>query len=239
MDFFDPTIWTTILRARDGQEDEAVAALGIMLERYYAPIVRHLQNERRCGQELATELTHDFLVHCQGREFLKAVDPEKGKFRCFIKRSIRNFLRDRHDATMTRKRGEGIQPASLDERDGEGRPLHEPTAAPVDPGLDLDRAWAQTIWTRCLAQLRRECEEALRSRMFNCLVGSLGLSDHQVPLSELAKELGTTEGAVKVARHRLRRRLRELLELEVRQTVATDKDWHEELPYIIRLLTSR
>ena len=48
-------------------------------------------------------------------------------------------------------------------------------------------------------------------------------------LGRVPEELGMTEGAVKVAVHRLRRRYRELLKEEIAQTVADPAEIDEEL----------
>ena len=47
----------------------------------------------------------------------------------------------------------------------------------------------------------------------------------------MAAELGMTDGAVKVAVHRLRRRYRQLLREEIAQTVASPEEIDEEIRY--------
>ncbi len=51
----------------------------------------------------------------------------------------------------------------------------------------------------------------------------------------LASELNLSEGAVKVAVHRLRRRYRELLRDEIAQTVAQPEDIDEEIGYLLSI----
>jgi hypothetical protein len=53
-----------------------------------------------------------------------------------------------------------------------------------------------------------------------------------------AAQLGLTEGAVKVAVHRLRGRYRELLRAEIAKTVATPGEVDEELQHLIAMLTA-
>ena len=54
----------------------------------------------------------------------------------------------------------------------------------------------------------------------------------------VAKELGTTEGAIKVAVHRLRARFKERLRDEVAQTVETPEAVEEELRHLLAALTT-
>lgn len=238
--FGPPRLWTqVILKAKEGDGQASAAALDTILDRYYTPIVRHIQHQLRCHYDDALELAHDFLLHCRTRDFLKGVDRGKGRFRTFIKACIRNFLAEKHRTALSQKRGQGRQPASLDETDDAGRRLYDPPGEAVEAGLDLDRDWARTILSRSLAQLEQECHQALKARLFAALKGSLDAAEDQVPVAATAQELGMTEGAVKTAAHRLRGRLGELVEEEVRQTVASGDDWREELRYLLDLLTHR
>jgi serine/threonine protein kinase len=56
--------------------------------------------------------------------------------------------------------------------------------------------------------------------------------------TDLARELGLTEGALKVAVHRLRRRFREAVRAEISQTLTDGDDVQEELRYLIEVLAS-
>ena len=52
----------------------------------------------------------------------------------------------------------------------------------------------------------------------------------------VGEALGLTEGAIKVAVHRLRRKYQRLLREEVGHTVATDDTIDEEIQYLFRAL---
>src|SRR5436309_272570 len=116
--FFDQTGWTTVLQAKGGTETTRLAALERLLTRYRRPILLEMQCRARCPEIEAEELTHQFIHNCLRRDFLKNVEPEKGRFRSFIKACISNFLRDLH-------REKAAQPSqvSLDETDEEGHRL--------------------------------------------------------------------------------------------------------------------
>jgi RNA polymerase sigma-70 factor (ECF subfamily) len=68
-----------------------------------------------------------------------------------------------------------------------------------------------------------------------CLVGDRMAQ----PYAEMAEQLAMTEGAVKTAVHRLRRRYRQLLIQEIAGTVATPEDVQDELQYLFQVLERR
>ena len=63
----------------------------------------------------------------------------------------------------------------------------------------------------------------------------LGSSD--APYAALAREMNTSEGALKVAIHRLRKRYRELFRLEIADTVADPAEVESELRFLAAALT--
>ena len=65
--------------------------------------------------------------------------------------------------------------------------------------------------------------------MFDHLKPYFGGDKGTVPYRQIAAELGMTEGAVKVAVHRLRRRCRELLRAEIDLTVYGPEEVDDEL----------
>jgi RNA polymerase sigma-70 factor (ECF subfamily) len=85
-----------------------------------------------------------------------------------------------------------------------------------------------TLLEQTLAALRAEFAAAGKAEQFERLIPYLG-GDRGVPYKELAAELGTTEGALKVAVHRFRGRWREVLRDQIAQTVAGPEEVEEEL----------
>ena len=65
----------------------------------------------------------------------------------------------------------------------------------------------------------------------------LGQSD--TPYAALAREMGTSEGALKVAIHRLRKRYRDLFRQEIADTVADAAEVESELRFLAAVLTRK
>ena len=97
-------------------------------------------------------------------------------------------------------------------------------------------AWAMAVMQRAVRALEAEHEAAGKKAQFEALQGWLGGAGADCSQSEAARRLGMSEGAVKVAVHRLRKRLRELIRAEIEQTVPDAAGVDEELRYLIEVL---
>jgi RNA polymerase sigma-70 factor (ECF subfamily) len=117
---------------------------------------------------------------------------------------------------------------SLDFDDGESRLAAEP-ASDVDPDRAFERRWALALLARALERTRREFETGARAELAAALLPHLGGAGDARPYADIAARLGMTEGAVKVAAHRVRARYGEIIRAEIRDTVATDADVEDEL----------
>jgi hypothetical protein len=83
-----------------------------------------------------------------------------------------------------------------------------------------------------LARLREEYANSGKGPLFEILKSSLTGDRTSLPYAEMATKLGTSEGAIKVAVHRLRHRYREILRAEIANTVTSPAEVDEELRYL-------
>ena len=91
---------------------------------------------------------------------------------------------------------------------------------------------------RVLDRVREEFVQHGRLDYFNRLKTYL-VGQAEVPYAELARQLETSEGALKVGIHRLRKRYRELLRAEVAETVADPSQIDGELRYLAAALSNK
>lgn len=232
---FEITSWTTVLQARQDDSD-GQAALERLLTRYYGPIRRIIQIQQRCGNDQADDLTQEFFRICLERDFLKAVEPAKGRFRTFVQTCIRNFLRDQHKKTAAKKRAEDPAPLPACQVGVEGQPLVDPAAEVREPGELIDCAWARHVVGRAVARLEQHCLAEQRMEYFQELKDQLTQRDSRlVDTAKIAARLGIEESTVHVARHRLRKRLGEFIKEEIQDTVEPGGNWREELHYLMKL----
>ena len=88
-----------------------------------------------------------------------------------------------------------------------------------------------------LRRLRAEYTASDREKLFEALKPTLTEASRAVRYAEIASRLDTSEGAVKVAVHRLRQRYRELLRAEIADTVASPDEVDGELRSLFAALS--
>ena len=223
---FATTHWSLVLEARrdSPQSQSAVAEL---CGRYWYPVYAFLRR-RGSSPEDASDLTQDFFATLLEKEYLDDVDRQKGRFRTFLLTAVTRFAAKAYERQQAQKRGGGRKHLSLDVSQGECRYQHEP-ADDWTPEKIFARRWALTILDAALGRLRKDHEESGRIALFETLKVYLTGDSGAPPLAEAARRLNMTEGAVKVAVHRLRERYRQALRDEIGQTVADPADVEDEL----------
>jgi RNA polymerase sigma-70 factor (ECF subfamily) len=91
---------------------------------------------------------------------------------------------------------------------------------------------------RVLAHLRREWEANSRHAEFDELKAGLVGEIPPGGYAAIAARLGSTEGAVRTAVHRLLRKFQARLRHDIAETVASPDDVEDEIRYLIRALDS-
>src|SRR5437867_6197716 len=225
--WFWTTHWSQVLLARKPDSTQAHEALAKLCQRYWYPLYVFV---RRQGQspEDAQDLVQGFFARLLEKHFLKDADPEKGRFRSFLLIALRRFMANEWDRANRLKRGGGHEVISLDEQDTEARYQTEP-ADEMSPERAYEHQWAMTILEQVLDRLEGEFLTAGKSRLFGELKVYLSGESVRSSYSEIGSRLGMTVAAVKIAVHRLRQRYRELLRMEIANTVATPEAIEDEI----------
>jgi RNA polymerase sigma-70 factor (ECF subfamily) len=193
---------------------------------------------RRTGRSPhdAEDLTQAFFERLLEKDWLAVADQKRGRFRSFLLSSLKHFLANEWDRARAQKRGGRIRLVSLDTNTAETRFHHEP-ADTATPDKSFDRRWALTLVDTVLARLQREYVDEGKAELFEKVKGTLGGDRASAPYARLARELNTSEGAIKVAVHRLRQRYRAVLRSEIAQTVAAENDVEDELRHLFEALS--
>jgi len=234
---FQPTRWTLVLRAR-GKSPAAQAALSELCEAYYAPVLAFVRYTVR-DDDASRDLTQEFFAHLLARHGLDTVEPGRGRFRSFLLGAVKHFLADQHDRAQAAKRGGGQAPVSIEAGTGADTTaqLQIPDPASPVPDTVFDRQWALTLVERALNLLAADFVAAGKSEQFETLKPWLLGEIDSLSQADAAGRLGMTEGAAKVAIHRLRKRFRELVKAEIAQTVGDARQVQEELRYLLEVLS--
>ena len=231
---FFTTRWSVVLEAGHGSKERARAAISELCETYWYPLYAYVRR-RGYKPDDAHDLTQAFFTRLLEKNVVNAADPTRGRFRAFLLGSLKNFLANEWDREHAQKRGGGVTPLSLDFRAADGRFVREPVEH-LTPENEFERNWALAVLERALARLEREYAKRGRQRLFERLKPALVAPDDSDSRLAMAQDLGTTEGAVKVALHRMRAAFRESLRQEITDTVGGERDLDDELRLLIDAL---
>lgn len=232
---FATTHWSLILAAGDSASTQHEPALSTLCQTYWFPLYAYLRRRGYSSHE-AEDYTQGFFAGILERKGLQRADPKYGKFRSFLLASLKNFLADERDRARAQKRGGDKKVLSLDFDAAAGRYADAP-AHGLSPEKLFERAWALTVLTGAAERLKAESAASGKQRLFDCLKVYLTAERDVVSYRRAAEKLNMTEGAVKVAVHRLRRRYRELVRDEIAQTVTTEAQIDEEIRDLFAALT--
>jgi RNA polymerase sigma-70 factor (ECF subfamily) len=230
---FTTTRWSLVLAAGRRGSPEADRALAALCESSWYPLYAEARRRGLAAEEASDRVQGFFarLLECDG---FAMADRTRGRFRSFLLAAFGHFMANEWDRQRAQKRGGTRTIASLDARDGESRLLREP-AHQSTPERVFDRRWALALIERALTRLESEYARAGKAAVFAALKPALG-GDRGIPYGNLARTLGISEGAVKVAMHRLRARCAESIRDEVAQTVDSPEDVDDELRLLFAAL---
>lgn len=231
---FATTHWSVVLKAGEVPGDESARALDALCRGYWYPLYAYI---RRLGHSPhdAQDLTQSFFAYLLEKRLLTRADPENGRFRSFLLGSLKNFMANEWRKQSAQKRGAG-QTISFDAEDAEERYAVEP-ADETNPQSLYEQAWAVAVLEQAATSLETEYRSGGKQGLFDALAPFLQGERSDLTYAALGVQLGMSEGAVKVAVHRLRQRYRELLRAAVANTVADPLEVDGELQHLLQILS--
>jgi RNA polymerase sigma factor (sigma-70 family) len=226
-DIFATTRWTVVLAAGGRGSASADMALEELCRTYWYPLYAYVRHQGHSPED-AEDLTQAFFAKFLAKNYLAGLDSNQGRFRAFLLASLKHFLANEWDRSRRQKRGGGATLLSLDYQGADTRYQIDPPDH-LSPDKLYDRAWALTLLEKVITRLREETQAESRAGQFEQLKIYLTVGTNDIPYAEAAAALAMSEGTVRVAVHRLRRRYRELLQQEIVQTLADPAQAEEEM----------
>lgn len=215
---FQTTRWSLIAATRDAVQ--ARPALEQLCRAYRPPVLAFIRRSG-CAPSEAEDLAQAFFLHFIEHGWYAAADPARGRFRSLLLSALRNFLHDQHAQSAALKRGGAALRADA---------LPDELAGDADtPEQAFTRAWLATVLTHAMARLRDEWEQAGKRAQFEQLAPLLLERADAAELKEMARALGVRSNTLAVQGHRMRQRLRQLVRLELLQTVGSREALEAEL----------
>mgnify|MGYP003787094741 FL=1 len=223
-----------VLSARRPDSPQSAAALETLCRTYWYPLYAFVRRQGHSPPD-AQDLTQEFFARLLEKDYLKAAAREKGRFRTFLVVALKRFLANEWDRVRAQKRGGGQPCLSLDTELAEQRYRVEPIEGATADRV-FERRWALTLLDRTMARLREEFAATGKAAEFDRLKACLTAERGEIACAEIAAGLAVSEGAARVAVHRLRKRFREVFREEIAHTVSRPQDIEEEVRYLISVL---
>jgi RNA polymerase sigma-70 factor (ECF subfamily) len=232
---FATTQWSLVRAASadEASQSRARQALEALCRAYWYPLYAFVRSHGHSAVD-AQDLTQAFFARIIETSGFASADRERGRFRSYLLGAMKHFLANEWRRAKTRRRGGQIKIVEWDALDPESR-YSRAAGEHDDPELMFDREWALETVAGALRALRDEMSEASKKEQFEALKGSL-TGEEDLPREETAKRLGMSEGAVRVAVHRLRQRYGKLLRAVVAETVSDEAKLDEEMRYLLQVL---
>lgn len=226
----DSTDWSLIRHARADDSSEARDAMSRLFSIYWGPVYGLI---RRSGHSPADaeDLAQGYFTRFYEKRYAADFRPEAGRFRTFLRVSLSHFLANEWDRETTLKRGGARKPLSLDSATAEEGYRREPGHG-LTPEALFEREWAAALLSACLTRLREAESAAGRPERFDALKPFL-VGEGPAGYSEVARELGLAEPAIRVAVHRLRKRFGSVLREEIARTVVDPADVDAEIRWLL------
>ena len=230
---FLTTHWSVVLSAGGSDSTQARDALAKLCQVYWRPLYAYVRRRGYSSHD-AEDLTQGFFARILERHDVAGVDPTKGRFRSYLLAAMNHYMSDEWDKARAQKRGGG-KVILMDTTEAESAYLQHHVDTDT-PARLFDRHWAITVLDEVHERLRQDYALEGKADLFETLRFALMGERSQVPYTELARRLGLSEGAVKAAVLRLRKRYRRLLRIFIAETVATPDDVEDELRHLLRTL---
>jgi RNA polymerase sigma-70 factor (ECF subfamily) len=244
---FHSTVWSLVLGARVDR-----VALENLLRGYWSPVYAFIRRQGYSGHD-ASDLTQEFLAQVVlGRDLIGRADPDRGRFRSFLKQALRNFLIDQHRLGKHHKgkaqrhapgtpraqavmsdphQGHGVPVKSLDETDSPAAP-----AVVEDTAGTFDRAWAATVIEITVNRLEEACMadgmDAHWTAFELNVLGPALRKTRPLAMDDLAKTVGAIDAMqasnmLQTVKRRFRRTLREVVAETVGDPELVDQELDE------------
>lgn len=231
---FVTTRWSLVVKTRHRDSPEALSALETLCETYWFPVYSFIRRKGKSSDD-ARDLTQAFFTRVLEKNYFRDAEQSRGRFRTFLLASVRHFLANERDAELARKRGGGFTHVPIEFETEERRFHHEPREGDTPESL-YERRWALAALDAAMKHLAERYRTNARRQLFEELRPLL-TGDEPASYAVLSAKLGATEGALRVAVHRMRRHFAESLREVIAETVDNPHAVDDELRYLMAIVS--
>lgn len=201
-----------------------------LLRGYWPPVHRYLRLRWGMSEEEAEDSTQDFLARAIERGTFDSYDPEKARFRTFLRVCLDRWIVNQRQSAARLKRGGGATEVALDAAEASGQTGCASSGIGGDPEEIFHREWLRALFETALEALRQECsgpERHARWTVFErCELGDAG--GGRPSYAELAADLSLPVTTITNHLAWCRSELRRLVLDELRRQTASEREFRDE-----------
>lgn len=226
---YSNTRWSVILKYSEDEDEKSKTALNWLAKHYWHPVYYYILYHCRDANR-AEDLTQDFFSQLIEKKTLKYVDKNRGRFRNFLKASIKNFLIQMWQKKMAQKRGGNTAIVSLHDLNDDNMPLKKDSE---NPERLFDLKWTEALMDRVFKRIQEDFKKSGREKHFEKYRNYLfhkGAEDYKT----VSKEFGITVQNVKTSISRLRQKFVQYFHDEVSKTIVNVDEIEDEVKTLFK-----
>jgi DNA-directed RNA polymerase specialized sigma24 family protein len=225
---FPATRYSVIERIRGVDPDARRLAFGDLVEGYWKPVYKHLRVTWRLDSDEARDLTQGFFTDAFQKSWLEKFDPDKARFRTFVRVCADRFVMNARQAASRQKRGGAAQIVPLDFDGADREILSRRGPASAEPDEYFHQEFVRALFERSLAAVRIEFEATGRAVHYS-LFERYDLSPVTgVSYAQLANEFNLTTAQVTNYLAQIRRAFRARALEALRGLCGSDAEYRRE-----------
>jgi DNA-directed RNA polymerase specialized sigma24 family protein len=226
---FPPTRLSVVGRTRSLDAETRRLAIGSIIDAYWKPVYKYLRLKWRLDPDEAADLTQEFFTTTLEKDVLGRYDPDRARFRTYLRLCVDGFASNTRKAEGRLKRGGGVATVSLDFQMAEGELTRHEPSVPADVEDLFYREWVRVLFQGAVADLREATRGAGRSTMFSVFERYDLVDPPERPTyATLARELGITATTVTNHLAAMRRQFRRHVLERLRDLTTTDDEFEAE-----------
>jgi RNA polymerase sigma factor (sigma-70 family) len=158
---FPATHLSLVRRAASGDAATRTGAEEALAGVYWAPIYAHVRLTHRQEPADAEDLPQGFFAHALARGLFARYDPQRARFRTYIRRCVDSYVANALQAERRLKRGGAAAFISIEAAEIEGRLTSEADAG-ADAEAAFQREWVRSVLADAVRRLRERYRDAGR-----------------------------------------------------------------------------
>ena len=225
---FPATRHSVIERIRDADPDARRAAYGDLVEGYWKPVYKHLRMTWRLDPEDARDITQGFFADAFQKAWLERYEPEKARFRTFVRVCADRFVMNARQSASRLKRGGGVHTLALDFDGAEREVASSRLVSMPEPDEYFHQEFIRALFDKAVQAVRAEYAANSRQTHFTLFERYDLTPADGVSYAQLAREFNLTTTQVTNYLAQVRRHFRERVLETLRGLCGTDAEFRRE-----------